>query len=425
MVRLSKSREAQVSVGSNPTLSVPHSPFAHLAVSHPPDPAMHEFDEDHDPDSEAPENDAGLAISASSADAGTRLDVFVAGALPSATRAEAQRLIELPAQSGDTPPIHDGPSAYGPAGTRDHGPTGNHTASSPNAPLGVGVRVNGRREKPNYRLRAGDLVTARRPPALPAAAQPETIPLTIVYEDADLLVIDKARGMVVHPAPGAETGTLVNAVLAHADDLSGIGGEQRPGIVHRLDKDTGGLILVAKNDAAHRHLQGQIAARTAVRRYQSLVWGVPAFQDATVDAPIGRHPTDRKKMAVVTDPRRTARSALTALKVQETFRGTFALLEAKLDTGRTHQIRVHCAYIRHPIAGDPVYGGLRKTPAHAFSPDRRAAVDRAIEALDGQALHAYALAFTHPRTGERLSFTVDLPPPIQRLLDLLREDERG
>ena len=386
MVRLSKSREARVSVGSNPTLSVPHSPFANFTVSQRHSPMMHEHDEEHEPDLDAQERDVGIIAPTASVDAGTRLDVFVAAALQGATRTEARRLIELSPDTGD------------------------------------GVRVNGRREKPNYRLRAGDIVTAQRPAALPASAQPEPIPLTIVYEDADLLVIDKARGMVVHPAPGAESGTLVNAVLAHASDLSGIGGEQRPGIVHRLDKDTGGLIMVAKNDAAHRHLQGQIEARTAVRRYLALVWGAPAFQNATVDAPIGRHPTDRKKMAVVTDPRRTARSALTSLTVREVFRGTFALIEAKLDTGRTHQIRVHCAYIHHPVVGDPVYSGMRKVPAQPFAPECRAAVEHAIERLDGQALHAYSLAFTHPRTADRLSFTVDLPEPLQRLLDLLREE---
>jgi 23S rRNA pseudouridine1911/1915/1917 synthase len=251
--------------------------------------------------------------------------------------------------------------------------------------------------------------------------QAEAIPLSIVYEDPDLLVINKARGMVVHPAPGAESGTLVNAVLAHADDLSGIGGELRPGIVHRLDKDTGGLLVVAKNDAAHRSLQAQIQAKTATRRYLALAWGVPTFRQAHVDAPIGRHPTDRKKMAVVTDPRHTARSAQTDLTVRETFSGVFTLLEATLQTGRTHQIRVHCAYIHHPLVGDPLYGGQRKIPAQAFPAEQRAALEQAIEALDGQALHAYALAFDHPRSGERLAFEVPLPEPMERLLELLRE----
>jgi 23S rRNA pseudouridine1911/1915/1917 synthase len=324
-----------------------------------------------------------LTCSVDASHAGQRLDVFIAGALPGASRAEAQRLIELP----------DG--------------------------MTEGVRVNGRRGKPHYRLRVGDSVTAMRPESQPATVQAESIPLAVVYEDADLLVIDKPRGMVVHPAPGAEHGTLVNAVLAHADDLSGIGGEQRPGIVHRLDKDTGGLLVVAKNDSAHRHLQEQIQTRRAERRYRALIWGVPAFQHATVDAPIGRHPADRKKMAVLTDPHLTARAALTELTVCKSYSRIFSLLEAKLQTGRTHQIRVHCAYIHHPIVGDPVYGGLRKIPSDAFPAPQRLQREQAIEALQGQALHAFSLEFDHPSTRERLAFTVPLPYPIQRLLDLL------
>lgn len=320
-------------------------------------------------------------------EAGARLDVFLAGHLPGASRAEAQRLIERkPEETG-------------------------------------GVHINGRREKANYRLRAGDSVTAVRPPVQTTRAEPEDLPLHIVYEDRDLLVIDKARGMVVHPAPGSEHGTLVNAVLAHAGDLSGIGGEIRPGIVHRLDKDTGGLLVVAKNDEAHRHLQAQIQSRTAERRYQVLVWGVPRFQQATVDAPIGRHTADRKKMAVVTDPRHTARPALTELTVRETFADTFTLLEAKLQTGRTHQIRVHADYIQHPIVGDPLYHGLRKVPVAAFPTQQRLAIEAAILALEGQALHAYSLAFDHPRTGERLAFTVPLPSVMQDLLNLLRSQD--
>lgn len=346
---------------------------------------MHEHVEDPDSDMDALPHDDAVTVFAASADTGKRLDVFVATALVGASRSEAQRLIELPTDSED------------------------------------GVYVNGRREKPNYRLRVGDSISVRRPDAVIGAARPEAIPLNIVYEDSDLLVIDKARGMVVHPAPGAETGTLVNAVLAHASDLSGIGGEQRPGIVHRLDKDTGGLLMVAKNDAAHRHLQGQIESRTAVRKYKALVWGVPRFQNATVDAPIGRHPTDRKKMAVVTDPHRMARTALTHLTMLEEFSGTFALVEAKLDTGRTHQIRVHCAYIHHPVVGDPAYGGGRKIPAQNYSTTRRVGIESAIESLNGQALHAYSLAFNHPRTGASLAFTSDLPEPYQQLIDLLRD----
>ena len=316
--------------------------------------------------------------------AGARLDVFLAACLPGASRAEAQRLIERRAEEAD------------------------------------GARVNGQREKSNYRLRTGDVITATRPQLRSAHAEAEVLPLTIIYEDRDLLVIDKARGMVVHPAPGSEHGTLVNAVLAHAGDLSGIGGALRPGIVHRLDKDTGGLLMVAKNDDAHRDLQAQIQSRTAERRYQALVWGTPHFQLATVDAPIGRHPSDRKKMAVVTDLRHTARPALTELTVRELFAGTFTLLEAKLQTGRTHQIRVHAAYIQHPIVGDLLYTGLRKLPANAYPVATRTAIEAAILALNGQALHAYSLSFDHPRTRERLSFTVPLPHVMQDLLALLR-----
>ncbi|HZO91655.1 MAG TPA: RluA family pseudouridine synthase [Chthonomonadaceae bacterium] len=339
-----------------------------------------EPDEEWQPEEEAAEE---ITLHVAEAQAGQRLDVYLAGALEDATRAEAQRLIELP----------------------------------------EGVRVNGRREKASYRMRAGDVIVVRRPAPQPARVLPEAIPLNILYEDADLLVIDKPRGMVVHPAPGSEHGTLVNAVLAHADDLSGIGGELRPGIVHRLDKDTGGLIVVAKNDMAHRALQAQIQARTAQRRYLALAWGAPRFEQAIVEAPIGRHPTDRKKMAVITDLRHTARPAQTELIVLERFQGVLALLEARLQTGRTHQIRVHCAYIHHPVVGDPLYGGLRKIPANAFTPRRRAELEHAIAELGGQALHAYFLALDHPRTGERLQFTVPLPAPMQRLLDLLHASE--
>ncbi|MCS6776422.1 MAG: RluA family pseudouridine synthase [Chloroherpetonaceae bacterium] len=324
-----------------------------------------------------------ITVQATGAEAGQRLDRFVTGLLPGATRSEVQRLIELPADVPD------------------------------------GVRVNARREKPGYRLRTGDVITVSRPAPCPVRLEPEAIPLDILYEDAHLLVIDKPRGMVVHPAPGAEHGTLVHAVLAHTPDLSGVGGEIRPGIVHRLDKDTGGLIVVAKTDTAHRNLQAQIQARTADRRYLAIVWGVPHFQSATVDAPIGRHPVDRKKMAVITDPRYTARPGKTDFSVRETFADGFALLEARLHTGRTHQIRVHCAYMQHPVVGDPVYGGLRKLSA-AIPAQRRTLLAQAIADLQGQALHAFQLAFDHPITGERMAFTSPLPDPIQRVLEVLR-----
>ena len=284
---------------------------------------------------------------------------------------------------------------------------------------GVG-RVNGQPAKANYRLRAGDRVTAERLDAVQSDITAESIPLDIVYEDGDLMVINKPRGLVVHPAPGNLSGTLVNAVLAHADDLSGIGGEIRPGIVHRLDKDTSGLMVVAKNDNAHQSLQSQIQEKTAERRYTALVWGKPRFERAEVDAPIGRHPSDRKKMAVLTDSRHTARDAVTELTVTERF-GTFSHLDAKLQTGRTHQIRVHCAYIGHPVVGDPLYGGNRKVPAEIVSSSQKAAIESAIADLQGQALHAYRLAFTHPRTREALSFEAPIPPAMANLINLLRE----
>ncbi len=315
---------------------------------------------------------------------GQRLDVVVTGLLDDGSRSEAKRLIEVP-----------------------------DTESS-------GVRVDGKREKAGYRVKTGNVIEIVRA-VVPQtyAVLPEAIPLEIIFEDSDLLVINKARGMVVHPAPGAERGTLVNAVLAHATDLSGIGGELRPGIVHRLDKDTGGLIMVAKNDVTHRALQSQIESRTAERRYRAIIWGVPKFEHAKIEAPIGRHPADRKKMAVITDPRQTARSAITELFVKGTYGSTFALVEAKLHTGRTHQIRVHCAYIHHPIVGDPLYGGMRKVPSAAYPASRLRDIEAAIDLLEGQALHAFSLAFNHPRTNERLAFTVPLPAPMQNLLDAL------
>jgi 23S rRNA pseudouridine1911/1915/1917 synthase len=307
--------------------------------------------------------------------AGQRADVFLAQAM-GVSRGEAQRLLEIGA-----------------------------------------AHVNGAVAKPNRKLRAGERVDAERPPPIETTLQAETIPLHIVFEDADLLVINKARGMVVHPAPGAQTGTLVNAVMAHADDLSGIGGELRPGIVHRLDKDTSGLLVVAKNDAAHISLQAQIQAKTAERRYETLLWGTPKFERARVDAAIDRHPVDRKKMAVRPGH---GRESITDLIVRERL-GGFTFAEAQLQTGRTHQIRVHCAYIGHPVVGDPVYGGLRKVPAQGVSPSDRLRIEEAIVALHGQALHAFSLAFDHPRNGTRLHFTAPMPDIMQNLLTLVRE----
>ncbi|HEY9721398.1 MAG TPA: RluA family pseudouridine synthase [Oscillatoriaceae cyanobacterium] len=262
------------------------------------------------------------------------------------------------------------------------------------------VRVNGRAAKASQKLRAGETVDVALPPVEPAEVAAEAIPLKVVYEDPDLLVIDKPQGMVVHPAPGSPSGTLVNALLHHAQDLSGIGGVARPGIVHRLDKDTSGLLVVAKNDQAHHALAAQIAAKTAVRQYWAVVRGHMPEQEGRVEAPIARHPSHRQKMAVVAG----GRSAATRWRVLEEFKG-FSLLELTLETGRTHQIRVHLAHLGHPVVGDPVYGGDLKLPVK----------------LAGQALHARRLAFEHPRTGERLCFEAEPPENFQKLLHYLRQ----
>ena len=293
------------------------------------------------------------------------------------------------------------------------------------------VQVNGEAARASLKVQTGDLVLVTVPALRPTHIVAQAIPLDIVYEDDDLLVINKRRGMVVHPAPGAEDKTLVNALLAHCTNLSGVGGVARPGIVHRLDKDTTGLLVVAKTDAAHHSLQAQIQARTAVRRYLALVWGRVGFEEAVVDAPLGRHPHDRKRMAIaepglgVVNPR----EAVTHLYVAERYDG-FTLLECKLETGRTHQIRVHVAFAGHPVVGDPVYGGLRRVAAEngrrvmrGANGERLPDANELIVALHGQALHAFFLSFTHPRTGEELAFEVPPPADMQALLDYLGGDE--
>ena len=285
------------------------------------------------------------------------------------------------------------------------------------------VRVNGApTPKPGARIRAEDEIAWTIPCAEESHLEAEAIPLDVVFEDADLLVINKPKGLVVHPAPGHAGGTLVNAVLAHAsEDLTGIGGEERPGIVHRLDKDTSGLMVVAKTEAAYHSLQGQIQARTAERKYLAVVRGAPRFEDAEVDAPIGRHPTDRKRMAVIRPgSSHTHREAVTQLKVLERFQGC-ALLEATLETGRTHQIRVHCAYIALPVLGDETYGPRKPPRPPEISPQAA----RAVGQLQGQALHAYRLSFNHPCTGERLEFISAVAPDTARLLDALGSSAAG
>ena len=279
------------------------------------------------------------------------------------------------------------------------------------------VTVNGSPARASQKLRAGEIVAYSVPEVKPAHTAAEELPLDIIYEDEDLIVINKPKGMVVHPAPGAESGTLVNALLAHCKGLSAIGGEERPGIVHRLDKNTSGLIVIAKNDVTHRKLQSQIQQRSAVRKYQALVWGDPRFQQAEVDAPIGRHPSDRKKMAVIESSAYRSREAVTDLRVLERF-GPFTLLEASLRTGRTHQIRVHAAFAGHPVVGDPVYSNDRRL--HVGRTEFVSGVNHLIDELGGQALHAYYLSFEQPKTGERLEFTSPMPAAMENLVDYIR-----
>lgn len=281
-----------------------------------------------------------------------------------------------------------------------------------------GVRVDGRPGKSGQRLRAGEQVEWTAPEARPppSSLRGEPIPLDVRYEDADLLVIDKPRGLVVHPAPGHHTGTLVHALLAHAaEEPPAAGREERPGIVHRLDKDTSGLLMVARTERAYLALQAQIQSRAAERRYLALVRGGPRFERAAVDAPVGRQPTDRKRMAVIAPGSAHAhREARTDLRVLERFTG-FALLEARLHTGRTHQVRVHCAYIQLPVVGDATYGPRRVERDPLLHP----AVRAALLDLGGQALHAYRLAFDHPATGERMQFLSQPPPDFAALLRAL------
>lgn len=282
------------------------------------------------------------------------------------------------------------------------------------------VAVGGRTiVEPRYPVNSGDRVRLRVPPPRPAAPQPQAIPLNILYEDDDLIVIDKPAGLVVHPGAGTAEGTLVNALLAHcAGSLSGIGGVERPGIVHRLDKDTSGVLVVAKTDRAHRDLSAQFAdhGRTGVleRRYLALVWGVPERPAGTVDAPLGRARHAPEKMAV----RRDGRPAVTHYRVLRRFSGhsgerAVSLVECRLETGRTHQIRMHMAHIGHPLLGDAVYGaGFRSKQALLAEPARRA-----LQALGRQALHAAVLQFRHPTSGDTRRFESALPADMARLIN--------
>ena len=296
---------------------------------------------------------------AESADAGSRLDQYLTQLLEDVTRSAVQRLCD----QGE-------------------------------------VLVNGRPAGKNYRLREGDGVLVRILDPQPLGLLPEAIPLDIVYEDRDLLVVNKPRGMVVHPAAGNETGTLVNALLFHCrDSLSGINGVARPGMVHRIDKDTSGLLMVAKNDVAHLSLARQIKEHSFTRIYETVVHGHLSTSSGTVNAPIGRHPSDRKRMAVT---EKNARNAVTHYQVLAEYPG-FSHLRVQLETGRTHQIRVHMAYLGHPVAGDLVYGPKK-----------------GVTELGGQCLHARTVGFVHPSSGEYMEFTSSLPAYFTAFLEKLR-----
>lgn len=299
-------------------------------------------------------------------DAGQRIDVYIAANVEGLSRSMAKRLID----SGRVTVI---------AGSKCHSP------------------------KPSYVVQIDDVVDVRVPPPQAPKAIPEDIPIDIVYEDSSVVVVNKPRGLVVHPAPGNRDGTLVNALLFHCGDLAGIGGVQRPGIVHRLDKDTSGLMVAAKDDRAYFGLASQIKARTAKRVYIAIVHGVIGADTGRIDAPIGRHPVHRKRMAVVD---RGGRPAVTHFEVVNRFDG-FAVVRCMLETGRTHQIRVHMAYIGHPVVGDPVYSRKK----HPFQ-------------ISGQALHSTHLEFDHPRTGKRMAFDADVPEDMQEVLHKLAQTRK-
>jgi 23S rRNA pseudouridine1911/1915/1917 synthase len=313
--------------------------------------------------------DPGPALVVAPAEAGLRLDAWLARRLPALSRSRIRALIDA-----------------------------GH------------VSLDGSRPRASTHVKAGQAATLALPAPAPAAPVPENIPLRVVHEDASLLVVDKPAGLVVHPGAGHASGTLVNALLAGVRDLSGIGGVLRPGIVHRLDRGTSGLLVVAKDDEAHRALVRQFAGRSVEKEYLALVLGNPQRASGEIATPIGRDPVHRKRMSTRA-PR--GREARTSWSVAERFDGA-ALLRVRIHTGRTHQIRVHLASIGHPVAGDPVYGGTR-------TPSSRRAVGRlALQALERPALHAARLAFDHPRTGARCSFEAPLPADLEAALAALR-----
>jgi len=301
---------------------------------------------------------------------GSRLDVFLTSVLSGQSRSQIQRLIK------------DG-----------------------------SVRVGGREAKANQPVKIGQEIAVDVPAPVDPAPRPEALPLEIVYQDRDLIVVDKPAGMVVHPAAGHDTGTLVNALLHYVDDLSGIGGEKRPGIVHRLDRGTSGLMVIAKHDAAHEELSRQFHDREVEKEYVALVWG-EVMAGRRIDAPIGRDAGNRKKMSSAPARVRRSREAVTRIVRAEHFGRVLTLANVAIHTGRTHQIRVHLSAIGHPIIGDPLYGGVhRRVPGDI----------RAVRHLNRPFLHAARLAFTHPADHRRMEFTSELPDDLQQVLDEVRE----
>lgn len=263
------------------------------------------------------------------------------------------------------------------------------------------VTVDGLSKKPSYKMKAGDVLEIEIPEPKESTIEPEDIPLNIIYEDEDIIVVNKPKGMVVHPAPGTPSGTLVNALMHHTQQLSSINGVYRPGIIHRIDKDTTGLLMVAKNDVAHQRLSEQLKGHHITREYVGLVKGIVENNRGTVDMPIGRHPKDRIRMAVVKE---NSKEAVTHFEVLERYVQGYTLMRFKLETGRTHQIRVHMSAIGHPIAGDLLYKGDKKNPFKT----------------QGQCLHAQTLGFIHPTTGEYVEYSAPLPEYFQEILKGLK-----
>lgn len=279
------------------------------------------------------------------------------------------------------------------------------------------IRLNTELKKPGYRVKTGDCVEGELPPPETVAFNPEPMDLNVLYEDKDIIVINKPPDLVIHPAPGHYTGTLVNGLLHHCPDLVPIAGEIRPGIVHRLDKDTSGAIIVAKNPASLEHLADQFKSRTVVKKYLALVYGDVSSDQGEIDLPIGRHPTERKKMSTAS---RHSRPALSLWKVRSRL-GACCLLEIEIKTGRTHQIRVHCAASHHPIIGDSLYGGRTGNQYRR----QNARLDTLARGVERQMLHAWRLSVVHPRTGERITFEAPLAEDMQAFLDGFEQSQNS